>query len=194
MIPAISTNINAQSKNYKELYIEDNNAYSFSSQLGIIGNLTLQSDVINTDVSLLPFKSIETEYVTSISRQIVASPYIKTSSLPMAEVTFRKSSQKVTYSRNFNKVDTYLSYVGGLVGTIIGLIFIMGPYTEKSYEISFAKKVMSDNAKEEIPSQSFNILYFFLMYVKQLLAFCNCDPDWPRVRSILTQVMRQRPA
>ena len=74
MIPAISTNINAQSKKYKELYIEDNNVYIFSSQLGIIGNLTLQSDVIETDESLLPFESIETDYVTSISRQIVASP------------------------------------------------------------------------------------------------------------------------
>jgi hypothetical protein len=35
--------------------------------------------------------------------------------------------------------------VGGLVGTIIGLIFIMGPYTERAYEISLARKVMLDN-------------------------------------------------
>ena len=49
------------------------------------------------------------------------------------------------YKRGFNKIDTYFSYVGGLVGTIIGLIFIMGPYTEKTYEISLAKKVLLDN-------------------------------------------------
>ena len=48
---------------------------------------------------------------------------------PYAVVTFRKSYESVIYKRSFNKVDTYFSYVGGLIGTIIGLIFIMGPYT-----------------------------------------------------------------
>ena len=100
----------------------------------------------------------------------------------MAEFGFRKSSKKVTYSRAFNKFDAYFSYVGGLVGTIIGLIFIMKPYTEKSYEVSFAKKVMVDNEKKDIPSESFNIIYFFLMYIRKFFTFCGCDPGWQKVK------------
>ena len=71
--------------------------------------------------------------------------FLKTTNLPYAEIVLKKSSTKDKYSRGFNKIDAYFSYVGGLVGTIIGLIFIMGPYTEKTYEISLAKKVMVDN-------------------------------------------------
>ena len=65
----------------------------------------------------------------------------------LVELYFRKSPATVTYTRSFNKIDAYFSYVGGLVGTILGLIFIMEFYTEKAYEISLAKKVMTDNDK-----------------------------------------------
>ena len=58
---------------------------------------------------------------------------------------FGASPETTTYERSFNKVDNYFSYVGGLVGTIIGLIFIMEFYTEKAYEVSIARKVMLDN-------------------------------------------------
>ena len=54
-------------------------------------------------------------------------PYLKTAALPFAQIYFKKSSKLVTYSRDFNKFDDYFSYVGGLLGTIIGLFFIMGP-------------------------------------------------------------------
>ena len=48
---------------------------------------------------------------------------------PLVEVLFGKSPESTTYERSFNKIDAYFSYVGGLVGTIIGLIFIMEFYT-----------------------------------------------------------------
>jgi hypothetical protein len=40
-----------------------------------------------------------------------------------------KASASTTYSRSFNKVDTFFSYVGGLVGTILGLMLFMGKFT-----------------------------------------------------------------
>ena len=88
----------------------------------------------------------------------------------------------MTYKRTFNKLDAYFSYVGGLVGTIIGLIFIMGPYTEKTYEVSLAKKVMLDNDRGEISSKSYNIGYFLLSYVKSFLDLIGVNPDWPKVQ------------
>ena len=72
--------------------------------------------------------------------------------------------------------------MGGLVGTIIGLIFIMGPYTEKTYEVSLAKKVMLDNDRGEISSKSYNIGYFLLSYVKSFLDLIGVNPDWPKVQ------------
>ena len=44
------------------------------------------------------------------------------------DVRFNKSPKLTTYTRTFNKVDEYLSYVGGLIGTIIGLMFLLGKY------------------------------------------------------------------
>jgi len=104
---------------------------------------------------------------------------------PQAEIIMKKANKKVTYYRTFNKVDTYLSYIGGLVGTLIGMIFIMGPYTEKSYEISLAKKVMKDNDHEEILSENFNLFAYLLMGLKQLLAIIGCDPNWKKTQSFI---------
>ena len=78
-----------------------------------------------------------------------------------------------------------MSYVGGLVGTIIGLIFIMGPYTEKAYEVSLAKKVMVDNEKEEIPSSSYHVGYFVMSYVKDFLDMIGIKPEWPKVQKYM---------
>ena len=91
-----------------------------------------------------------------------------------------KSPTLITYERSFNKVDAYLSYVGGLVGTIISLIFIMEFYTEKAYEVSIARKVLLDNNKEEISSSSFNIFYYFSMIIKRIFKKCKFEPDWPK--------------
>ena len=61
----------------------------------------------------------------------------------------------------------------------------MGPYTEKAYELSLAKKVMVDNDREEIASSSFNIFYFTLTYVKSFLDWINVNTDWPKVEKYM---------
>ena len=81
----------------------------------------------------------------------------------------------MTFTREFNKVDNYFSYVGGLIGTIIGFIFIMGKYTEKAYEVSIAHKLFRSDDGSEVKSSSFNFFYFMLMSVKPLLNFCGCE-------------------
>jgi hypothetical protein len=61
----------------------------------------------------------------------------------------------------------------------------MGPYTEKTYEVSFAKKVLRGNSDEPIASQSFNFVYFLLMYIYRFLTFLGCPPDWPKVQQYI---------
>jgi len=52
-----------------------------------------------------------------------------------------KSSLSTTYSRAFNKIDQFFSYVGGLVGTILGLMFFMGSFTSMAYALDLAHKL-----------------------------------------------------
>ena len=61
------------------------------------------------------------------------------------QVVLAKSAEKLTIKRNFNKLDNYLSYVGGLIGTIIVIFITMSFYTEKAYEISIGKKILLDD-------------------------------------------------
>ena len=56
-----------------------------------------------------------------------------TNGIGLAKISFIKSDKSVKFNRQFNKIDAYFSYVGGLVGTIIGIFFIMGPYGEAAY-------------------------------------------------------------
>jgi len=49
-----------------------------------------------------------------------------------------KSSQSVTYNRSVQKLSSVLSYMGGMIGAISALLFILKWYTSLSYEISIA--------------------------------------------------------
>ena len=70
-------------------------------------------------------------------------PFVPAGQL-MAQFTLFKSPKNVKFERKYNTFDEYLSYVGGLIGTIIGFMFIMGKYSEKAYEISLAHKIFRD--------------------------------------------------
>jgi hypothetical protein len=69
---------------------------------------------------------------------------------PYATINFSKAAVTVTHNRSFRKVDSYFSYVGGLIGTIIGLIFMFNFYTQTAYEISISHKLFRDEEGESI--------------------------------------------
>ena len=56
-----------------------------------------------------------------------------------------KSSKSAKIERTFYKVDSFLSYVGGLMGTLIFIFYIFRFYSEKCFEVSVAKKILVDN-------------------------------------------------
>jgi hypothetical protein len=57
-VPIINTNINPGNDDYLQYYLEDRNIFSFGSQLGISATASIVEDVVETDVSLLPFTDI----------------------------------------------------------------------------------------------------------------------------------------
>ena len=62
----------------------------------------------------------------------------------LAMVRMMKSPITTIYTRRFNKIDEFFSYVGGLVGTVLGLIFIMQIYSEMSFGVSIASRLYKD--------------------------------------------------
>ena len=130
----------------------------------------------------MPYESVREEKVKRISNVLPSSNFMTNSQSTLARIIIAKTPSKITYERSFNKVDEYFSYVGGLIGTIIGFIFIMEFYTEMAYEVSIAKKIMVDNNREEISSKSFNLFYYFSATVMGLLSKCKYEPDWPATK------------
>lgn len=176
----VNSYINPGKQDYKGFYLEDQNYFSFNSKLGVRTIAKIEEDTIETDVSLMPYSDIISESIQRIpdsfrSENVLIAPNL---TFALAEVRFLKSDKTTVYSRTFNKVDTYFSYVGGLIGTLIGLIFIIGKYNETAYDFSLAHKIFKDNQNEEVASSSFNLGYYILMPFKKLLNFCNCSPEW----------------
>ncbi len=44
-----------------------------------------------------------------------------------------KAASRMSYSRSFYKLDDYLSYIGGLFGAALGLMFFIKTYANASF-------------------------------------------------------------
>lgn len=87
-------------------------------------------------------------------------------------INFQKSPDAVTYSRSFQKVDDFLSYVGGLVGLIFGFIFILNSYSELCFELSLANVLFQYDQKDS--RQSFNFLIYLCYLGYRVCNFFGC--------------------
>lgn len=96
-------------------------------------------------------------------RSVSANTYVN--------IDFVKSGTFTVSSRSFNKIDAYFSYVGGLVGTIISLIFILNTFSERSFEISIASHLFVSPDAESIPAKKYNFFYYLATVLKDFLSF-----------------------
>lgn len=62
-----------------------------------------------------------------------------------AKIYLRKAGQKSAISRSYQKLDQTLSYIGGLLGTVILLMTFMSIYSKFCYEIEFGDKLFKKN-------------------------------------------------
>lgn len=181
----INVKINPGNDVYKSFYLEDRNYATFTSTFGVSAYLGVEEDTIETDNSLMPYESIESETVLTIPDLFNSVYYVTSGNKPYAEVVFTKNPETTTYTRSFNKVDTYFSYVGGLIGTIIGLIFILNSYTEMAYEISIARKLYLDKNGEEIKSADFNFLYYMGSVIIGIFETFKCACRWKKTKEFM---------
>ena len=55
----VGQNINLGNQPYKKLFLNDLNQFYFNSRLGTYASAELSSDIVKTDVSLMPYEQIE---------------------------------------------------------------------------------------------------------------------------------------
>lgn len=58
-----------------------------------------------------------------------------------ARILFEQASTSIKYIRNYDRVDDFLSYVGGLISSAIAIIFVVSFYNEFCYYVSVGNKL-----------------------------------------------------
>lgn len=115
-----------------DYYFEDRNFLTFTKTLGAYSFARVQDYAIETDYSLLPLAETKVDNGIIIPDLFQVIPFEITND-NYASFYFMKSATKTTYQRSFNKVDQLFSYVGGLIGTILGFMLFMGNFTMMSF-------------------------------------------------------------
>lgn len=87
---------------------------------------------ISTDYSITPFDDVQFLQggIVQDNAQILSASMTDNY---YSGITFQKSSNHYTYTRTFTKFDDVVSYVGGLFGAIIGVMFMMNHYTKTAF-------------------------------------------------------------
>ena len=128
-IPIVNTQLNTESQDYKQFYFDDINGFSFTDTFGTSSRIFIQEDVVETEESIFPFySSVNTDKIINVPQKMDSFSQTPAPGQYVLDVRFNKSPKVTSYTRTFNKVDEYLSYVGGMIGTIIGLMFLLGKY------------------------------------------------------------------
>jgi hypothetical protein len=84
-----------------------------------------------------------------------------------ARIYFVKGSSSTTYSRAYYKVDEFFSYVGGLVGVIMGGMLLLTSYNQSSFEFSLAKDLFRKKADSSLAR--FNLIYYVMLLLHSAL-------------------------
>ena len=74
-----------------------------------------------------------TDKVTQLNMNTVLYPFKVTNSQPYAVYILRKDQASITYTSQVQKISEVLSFIGGIIGAILGLLFILNSYTSFSF-------------------------------------------------------------
>jgi len=62
-----------------------------------------------------------------------------------ASLNIMSAWNQIEFARSYEKIDMALSYIGGLVGALVSIIFFMQKYTEISFEIHLGSSLLLNN-------------------------------------------------
>lgn len=132
----INTVINPDQQNFMSYYVETTDYVIFSSTIGSESYLYFSDYTINTDDSILPFEHILTKTGSIVEDKALSHPFAVTPYAALARIYLVRSSNSLTYQRQVQKISAVLSYMGGLVGAITALLFLIKSYTDTSLEVA----------------------------------------------------------
>lgn len=101
-----------------------------------------------------------------------------------ASFFFMKSAKSTTYVRSFNKLDTFFSYVGGLIGTILGLMFVVANFTSMAYELELAERLCRYTENKLNDFANFSLLTYCLFVIYSMGDMCGLGKGWKAMKQI----------
>jgi hypothetical protein len=138
--------LNPGDKSYINYYLEDSNYFSFNTNIGVSANLFYSEYSIETDNSILPWEDKSTEGGVLTVAPANSQIYSVINTNQYAKIYLRKSSERFDMTRSFQKVDQTLSYIGGLLGTVLLILMFMNIYSKFCYEIEFGDRIFKQNS------------------------------------------------
>lgn len=93
-----------------------------------------------------------------------------------------KSSRFTQYFRSFTKLDSFFSYVGGLVGTILGFMFIVSHYTQFSYELELSERLFTYTEDHPNDFSSSNIFHYVAYIFYPIFGCLQSCKEWKRMK------------
>ena len=128
----MNTIINPNNIDYLDYYVNTDNYFIFSKQVSIHSELMISDYTINTDNSILPYEDSHTDKGFIFDKIIYHTLTNSKGYTSYATFIFTKSQTSLVYERSVLKFSAVISYVGGLIGGIVGLLFIIKSYTSSS--------------------------------------------------------------
>lgn len=133
MVSYLNPIINPTRPNHIEYYANTDSTFLLSNKFGQMAQLKFSDFAITTDTSILPFETYMKEKGFIVEGNPTTQPYEKSSiNTPFVIVGISKSARSLVYNRSYLKLSTIVSYIGGLVGGIIAVLFIVKFYTDCS--------------------------------------------------------------
>jgi hypothetical protein len=72
-------------------------------------------------------------------------PYKINEGVPLAKIFILKSPSSITYNRQVQKISAVFSYIGGLIGAVLAVMFMVNSYTSFSLEITIAYEIFKQH-------------------------------------------------
>jgi hypothetical protein len=73
-----------------------------------------------------------------VQTKAINHPFAVTNVTGYVNLYFSKSSNSLNYQRDVQKISAVFSYIGGLVGALTAVLFLMKTYTDTSLELTIA--------------------------------------------------------
>ncbi len=130
--------INPNEPDYMSYYLEGNDYVIFSATQGSEAWFFFSDYQITTDNSIFPFSQNSEETGVLVEYKAINHPYTVSEYTGYANLYLAKSSNSLKYNRSVQKISAVFSYIGGLVGALTAILFLLKNYTATSLELSMA--------------------------------------------------------